>query len=360
MAQSLQTGHTFGNTDLVTGDLMNQMVNNALVLPGIIDGQDAVGSVATTDALLISSSGVLKKATVSQLSAGLQLNAFVKTDGTIPMQSGAQLQLGTSTPVGNLDAVSKGALTNTLGGYLVNTVPSGYYAPFNGILGIYGGGLILFAGNPLVLGQDPVNPLEAATKQYVDSASTIKARVSFSGELPDATTVPSTYSRLVGSQDMTINTGFTPHGLKAGHRLFINFTSGTVADGSFIVSTVIDQYKFTVNTTLSTPINGNCQFVKALIRSAYNVDSIIFGTAGNDGGYFLNFTNNFPDTNYAPLLSCSFIANESTNARANGHTAFWDDLRNVPQQRSVNSITFSTYTYGAFTPTGTRSSIVVF
>jgi hypothetical protein len=356
----LQTGHTFATNDQVTAVTLNEMVNNATLLDGAISEQSPVGSVSQSDLLLVSSSGALKKATVAQLSAGLALNQFIKTDGSSAMEAGAQLTLGTSTPVGNLDAVSKGALTSTLGGYLVNTVPSGYYAPFNGILGVYGGGIVLFSGNPLVLGQDPAQAMEAATKQYVDNASTIKARVSFSGMLVDGTTVLCTYSRTVGSQDMLVNSGGIPHGLKSGHRLFINATSGTLTDGAFIVSSIIDQYKFTVNTTASTAISGNCQFVKALIRSAYNVDSIIFGAATGNGVYYLNFTNSFADTNYAPMLSNSSCGNESTNARTIGFVAFWDGVQDTVQQRGLNSITFSTWVTGGYFQTGTRSAIVVF
>jgi hypothetical protein len=349
MAQSLQTGHTFTNTELVTGDLMNQMVNNAVVLPAIIDGQDAIGSVALTDTLLVTSSGVLKKATVSQVSAGLQLNQFLKTNGSVVMDADAQLQLGSSEPTIALHAVSLGKMTSTLGGYLVNSVPSGYYAPFNGILGVSGGGILLASGNALVLGKDPTNALEAATKQYVDATNTIKAKCNFSGNpatTGGGTTVGCTYTRANGQQYAVINSSPTAHGFKQGHKLYLNSLSGTpsqIPDNYYAVSEVIDQYQFKVNTTASTVINtGTCQFTKLEVRNSNGIDSVIWGTyTGNTGYYFVNFTNNFSSLDYSPVFSLTFSGNSGDSASASGVYAVCDKWNGTVIPRSLNSMAFT-------------------
>jgi hypothetical protein len=344
---------------------LNQMVNNALVLPAIIDGQDAVGSVVLADQLLITSSGVLKRATVSQLASGLELNQFLRTDGTAVMQAGAQLTLGSSAPVGDLDAVSKGNLSGRLAGYLVNTVPSGYYAPFNGVLGIYGGGLVLFAGNPLVLGQDPVQAMEAATKQYVDASSTIKARASFDGTDASNPPIQGTATRQGSTNTITV-TSLSAHGFKAGHRLYIEkvAASNNITSGVYVVGPNPTTYTFTVSSTETTPVTANTvRWRVAKFNSpSINVSSITCGGATfGEGYYFINFTNSFADTNYIPVWSPSSILNESNpTAYGRAQIAFWDEFVGSKNYlRSINSIAVTGY-YGGGNEAGTRSGIVVF
>lgn len=354
----IDKGHEFNNGDLVTFENLNQLVDLATLNNGAIALQTPIDSVSDSDLLLVSSGGDLKKATVAQLSAGLDLNQFLKADGSVVMEADAQLQLGSSAPVNDLHAVSKGKLDATLLNYLQN---SGFQI-FTGAFGVQGGGILLATGNSLFLGKDPASALEAATKQYVDSASNIKSKASFSGVLGNADTVACSYARNSGNNLITITSTINPHGLSDGHKLFLNRTSITTGVGlvsAIYQVTVVDDYVFTVTGSATTATTGLCNFVKCLIYpGSTGVSSITFAGATNDGSYFLNFTNNFADTNYAPVFSLSQY-NESTNLLVNGGIALLDRIISTASLRSVNCLPFSAWA-NAFGPCGTRSSVIVF
>ena len=62
-----------------------------------------------------------------------------------------------------------------------------------------------------------------------------------------------TYSRTGNTVTITI----ANHGIAVGDKITIDFTSGSAADGDYIVATSVDQNTFTVITTASGTTNGN-------------------------------------------------------------------------------------------------------
>jgi len=65
----IQRGDTFADGQVVNGSRLNGLVDNAVLLPGAIDGKPAASSVNGTDELLIYQGGNLKKCTATQLTS---------------------------------------------------------------------------------------------------------------------------------------------------------------------------------------------------------------------------------------------------------------------------------------------------
>jgi hypothetical protein len=99
MAQ-IQKGTTYATGTQVTANNLNTHVDGAILLSGAINEQ-VTGSVFDADNVLLAGSSALKKASVSQLKAGL-----IKADGTVAMTD--HLQLASSSPPSALTAASKG------------------------------------------------------------------------------------------------------------------------------------------------------------------------------------------------------------------------------------------------------------
>lgn len=62
-----------------------------------------------------------------------------------------------------------------------------------------------------------------------------------------------TYSRTSSTVTITI----TNHGVAIGDKVSLDFTSGSAADGDYIVTSAVDQNTFTILTTASGTTNGN-------------------------------------------------------------------------------------------------------
>lgn len=62
-----------------------------------------------------------------------------------------------------------------------------------------------------------------------------------------------TYARSASTVTITI----TNHGVAIGDKVSLDFTSGSAADGDYIVTSAVDQNTFTVITTASGTTNGN-------------------------------------------------------------------------------------------------------
>lgn len=169
MAQ-IQKGTTYTNGGVVNATNLNAHVDGAILLPGAITDQissTAVGS----DQLLVSKSGVLNKVSASSIAALANAgNVLIRTDGTIPVNTGVQLTLGTTQQIAALNAVSKGHLD------AVAVAKSG--STMTG---------------PLQLPANPTAALQAATKQYVDAIKGISAWCIFNG----------TTGAIIGSYNVT-------------------------------------------------------------------------------------------------------------------------------------------------------------
>jgi hypothetical protein len=97
----------------------------------------------------------------------------------------------------------------------------------------------------------------------------------------------------------TVIVTVTAHGFTTGQAAFLDFTSGTAVDGSYIV-TVVDANEFTV-VQASRITTGFVTVKKSTIISSGNVSSI---SDNGTGTYTINFTTAMPDDNYALTGSC--------------------------------------------------------
>jgi len=102
-----------------------------------------------------------------------------------------------------------------------------------------------------------------------------------------------TYAR--SGTTVTVTTS-VDHGLIVGHKVFLDFTSGGVVDGAFIVTAITSTTIFTVTHGTSGTASGNVTLSRRLIRASGNVANVsLLGT----GQYAVNFTTALPDANYA-------------------------------------------------------------
>jgi hypothetical protein len=119
----------------------------------------------------------------------------------------------------------------------------------------------------------------------------IRAWVNFDGTTAD--NIGGTYSRTLTTVTVTTS---VDHGLIVGHKVFLDFTSGTAVDGAFVVTGITSSTIFTVTHGTSGSTSGNVTLNRRLIRASGNVANVgLLGT----GQYAVNFTTALPDANYA-------------------------------------------------------------
>ena len=132
----------------------------------------------------------------------------------------------------------------------------------------------------------------------------VRAWVNFDGTTAD--NIGGTYSRTLTTVTVTTS---VDHGLIIGHKVFLDFTSGTAVDGAFLVTAITSSTVFTVTHGTSGTTSGNVTLNRRLIRASGNVANVSLLGAGQ---YAVNFTTALPDANYAR----SGFANFTTSAVA--------------------------------------------
>jgi hypothetical protein len=139
----------------------------------------------------------------------------------------------------------------------------------------------------------------AVTAAKLDGAQTgsapiygCRAWVNFDGTTAD--NIGGTYSRT--GTTVTVDTTVA-HGLKANHRVQLDFTSGAAADGAFTVVTAPTDTQFTVTHGTSGTTSGSVTLLRRAIRASGNVASVTYYNAA--GVYAVNFSTALPDANYA-------------------------------------------------------------
>lgn len=101
------------------------------------------------------------------------------------------------------------------------------------------------------------------------------------------------------SASTTVVVSITSHGLTAGDRVFLNFTSGTAVDAVFTVDSVTDANTFNV-TRASASTGGN---VTLELRNVVNAKNISCVSRIATGQYIINFTTAMPDANYSIFVT---------------------------------------------------------
>jgi hypothetical protein len=149
-----------------------------------------------------------------------------------------------------------------------------------------------------------------------------------------------TYSQVA----TTITISVDAHGLRPGHVVFCDFTSGAAVDAEFTVATVIDANSFTV-TASSAATSGNVTLKRVTISSSGNISSVTKSATGN---FTVNFTVAMPSVNYS--MSGSTIGRDQTQAdggiciRANNASG---NFTGAAHRKTVDAVTVATSHYGS-------------
>ena len=144
-----------------------------------------------------------------------------------------------------------------------------------------------------------------ATASIIDAnVTTAKLDATVQANLPKAwinfygTPISGTYSQ----SGTTVTVTMTSHGMSAGTKFYIDITSGTAVDGSYVVATAAtNSFTYTAATSLST--SGNCT-LRAYIYASYQISSIV---STSNGIFTINFSTPFSNTSYAYLGSASSL-----------------------------------------------------
>lgn len=305
MAQ-IQAGVTYATGAQVTATNLNAHVNNAVLVPGAISDQTAASSSTSADSVLLLQGGVLKKATLAQIQAGVAPDAanYVQRNGSVAMTG--ELTLSSSTPVAALSAASKGYVDTGL----ATKQASLGFTPVNkaGDTGV----------GPIALSADPVSALQVTTKQYVDAASALKASLAGATFTGAVTLAVDPVSALQAATKQYADTkqaalGFTPVN-KAGDTMTgplvlsgdasanLNPVTKQQLDAATSVKAWVN-FNGGRNTSGVLDVGGVVTNTSRLIRSSLNVASVVRNGVGS---YTINFTTPLADANYLIIGNGSY------------------------------------------------------
>ena len=258
MAGVVETTDTFLTNQVITSTVMNNIIDQTLFT------SDAIVSGNTTLALV---AGKLKVGTITSNEMGVgavTLNAIA--DGVI-----TNAKINASAAI-DLSKLATGALPAA----------------------------ITIASANIVDGTIATADIASAaiTAPKLDGAQTgtapvfgVRAWVNFNGTT--SADISGTYTRSLTTVTVTTS---VPHGLIVGHKVFLDFTSGTAVDGAFYVATVPDASSFTVTHGTSGTTSGNVTLSRRLINASGNVANVSYLAAGT---YAVNFSIALPNANYA-------------------------------------------------------------
>jgi len=297
MAQ-INKGTTYSTGDQVTAANLNALVDNAFLTSGAINEQPLTSVVSQSDRVLLAQGNTLRSVYLSSLTASITPDtaSLLKKDGSVPLDTNAQLTLGTTNQISALNAASKGYVDATS-------------LPFTG--GTLTGNLTLTTAAIITLSKDPVGALEAVTKQYVDARS-LKCSGYFSSTTvlnpPSNTLDESKFlscqgSRSTGSGTLTINFSSLDARYKsstvpfflAGQYVGIKTVSGVTARLYKIISVDYTNSTFTITTPETTVFSGavqlSCVYDNSLNTDAntFNCKSVYLCYASNK--HYVNYWN---------------------------------------------------------------------
>jgi len=143
-------------------------------------------------------------------------------------------------------------------------------------------------------GSGTYTPTALSTATGSAPSYSARAFVFFNGNVANNKT--GTYTQ---SASTTVVVSITSHGLTAGDRVFLNFTSGTAGDAVFTVDSVTDANTFNV-TRASASTGGN---VTLELRNIVNAKNISCVSRIATGQYIVNFITAMPDANYSTITT---------------------------------------------------------
>jgi len=157
----------------------------------------------------------------------------------------------------------------------------------------------------------------------------IRAWVNFDGTTADD--IGGTYSRTLTTVTVTTS---VDHGLIVGHKVFLDFTSGSASNGAFVVTGITSNTVFTVTHGTSGTTSGNVTLNRRLIRASGNVSSVSLLATGK---YAVNFTTALPNANYARSGFANF-----TDGDTKGFVGGTDETATTEQSCDINTANSTT------------------
>ena len=220
-----------------------------------------------------------------------------REDGTVVdsalVRLAGDLSGTTQVPTSNTDQGTVSAQVVAFNGHALTTVaPAVMQSPVytsNGLFEYQAAGIAGFpvSNASLTAGDILVFTLETDGVQRWKPTHVplIKASCQFAGDYASRTTKTATYAR----SGTTITVTSTSHGFLVGHRVWLNFTSGTATDKIFTIVTAPDADTFTVTDTSSGTTSGNVEYYFCPLTAAIGINSVIYsGTSADTGAYLVN------------------------------------------------------------------------
>jgi hypothetical protein len=169
--------------------------------------------------------------------------------------------------------------------------------------------------NSLVLGTAPI-PTPSGTAPVYGA----RAWVNFNGTTSSDAAGTYFTGTSPSSSSTTLTVTSTDHGFIVGHRVCLDFTSGSATDGSYLVATVPTANTFTVTLATAANTSGNVSIKKKTIRQKGNVHSVVPLTTSSTGDYYINFLIALPDADYAIAGFSNYSSGSSAGLVSGGST----------------------------------------
>jgi len=295
---AIDTTYTFTATDTITSTKMNNIIDQTTITTDAISGTTL--EVTGTGKLKVRAQGI----TSNELATGAVTTTAITAGSVTPTKLSANGPSWTSTATGGVFGVPQSGIelgTGTVSnfGCFVDfhsaVTPTdfecrlvrdgGANGNFN-VINTGTGAIALSSAGGVTFGSANM-PVPSGTAPIFG----VRAWVNFNGKTAD--NINGTYSRTLTTVTVTTS---VHHGLIVGHKVFLDFTSGSASDGAFVVTGITSNTVFTVTHGTSGAASGNVTLNRRLIRASGNVANVsLLGT----GQYAVNFTTALPDANYA-------------------------------------------------------------
>jgi len=331
----INTTGTFANNEQVTSTKLNDIADQSSFVQGS-------GGAAADSTLFVTTGGQLKvgiitatemgtnsveaaaikngEVTVAKLSTG----APTWTSGGNVTVLGSTTILGSTTALSSVTAstasVSIGSARTASGASNIDfnsTFPlTSYEARISRESGANGNLVVTNTGTgSLVLGTAPI-PTPSGTAPVYGA----RAWVNFNGTTSSDAAGTYFTGTSPSSSSTTLTVTSTDHGFIVGHRVCLDFTSGSATDGSYLVATVPTANTFTVTLATAANTSGNVSIKKKTIRQKGNVHSVVPLTTTSTGDYYINFLIALPDADYAIAGFSNYSSGSSAGLVSGGST----------------------------------------
>jgi hypothetical protein len=268
MAGVVETTNTFATNDVITSTAMNNIIDQTLFTSDALSGSTlalVAGKMKVATSGITSNEMGVGAVTLNAIADGVITNAKINASAAIDLSKLATGALPAAITIASANIVDGTIATADIASAAI-TAPKLDGAQ-TGTAPIYG----------------------------------VRAWVNFDGTT--ANNIGGTYVRAATTVTVTTT---VDHGLIVGHKVYLDFTSGTAVDGAFLVTAITSSTVFTVTHGTSGATSGAVTLNRRLIRASGNVANVTYLTLGK---YSVNFTTALPDANYAR----SGFANITTN-----------------------------------------------